>query len=114
MAAVIMAYPLCAPGNVNGCPDGIVGLDEASSEFSSVQIYPNPSSGRITVVSSNMQINILDGYDTMGNWFCQRKLMEKRNWILIYLMGLYLQYQIGHTFSFKKSNRSNSIVGSVH
>jgi len=61
MSATDLAKPLCAAGNTNGCPVSIAGIEQYNTN-SIISIFPNPSSGNITITGSNNmdEVKVID------------------------------------------------------
>lgn len=70
-------YPLCAPGNSNGCPTA--GINQTSFDNNEFKIYPNPTSDQFYIeTNATDKINV-DLYDVNGRHVYSASVSDKSN-----------------------------------
>ncbi len=56
-------YPLCSPGNPNGCPV-VTGINEQAGNSEELSIYPNPTNGKIKITIGSE--SVVEIYNVFG------------------------------------------------
>jgi hypothetical protein len=65
MDSMLLSYPLCNAGNINGCSVTATGLYEQTEAF--INLYPNPSKGIFTIELNNNEKQSIQLFDITGN-----------------------------------------------
>ncbi len=95
-------FPLCAAGNSNGCD--VVGVEELDQTYHQLTIYPNPTSGQLTIDLNNSEEETVFIYDLNGKFLFSQELSGKTNINVSFLNeGIYnLTIKIGDNTLNKK------------
>ena len=64
MNAATLAYPLCSSGNTHGCSVTTSGIEHYNKD-NYLNIYPNPSSGSMHIVSEQV-VDKIEVFDVLG------------------------------------------------
>ena len=65
MSVDTLTYPLCAVGNIHGCP-AVTGITTFNNQNSTIQLYPNPAQNNFTVEVSTNDKQTLSVFDVNG------------------------------------------------
>lgn len=102
MSATTLTYPLCAPDNFYGCRENLVGFHHINQAYHEAFIYPNPSSGPVTIEPHNVNNAGVDVYDFTGRLVFSTQITGKTELNLDLIDGVYFFKISSGTFTTSK------------